>query len=65
MLGLVVAYLSEVDQQVLKNLLQLNKRSHEMLRMPVYKQVLFYSSAEGLKAKRLGIWRNILHIDRT
>lgn len=63
-LGLVVGYLSEADQKVLRNLLLLNKRSHEMLRMPVYKQVLFYSSSAGLKTKRLMIWHNILHIDR-
>jgi hypothetical protein len=36
-LGLVVSYLDEADQLVLRNLLVLNKRSHEMLRMPVYK----------------------------
>jgi len=44
-LGLVISYLDEADTLVLRNLLVLNKRSHEMLRMPVYKQLLFYSSA--------------------
>lgn len=63
-LGLVVAYLNGADNFVLRNLLVLDKRSHEMLRIPVYKQLLFHSSAEGLKAKRLSIWRNILQIDR-
>ena len=63
-LGLVVSYLNEADSLVLRNLLVLNKRSHEMLRIPVYKQLLFYSSPEGLRAKRLSIWRNILRIDR-
>ena len=36
-LGLIVSYLRGADQLVLRNLLLLNKRSHEMLRMPVYK----------------------------
>ena len=35
-----------------------------MLRMPVYKQILFYSSPESLKQKRIGIWKNILHINQ-
>ena len=34
-----------------------------MLRMPVYKQILFYSSPESLKLKRINIWKNILHIN--
>ena len=34
-----------------------------MLRMPVYKQLLFYSSKESLALRRLPIWRNILSLD--
>ena len=64
-LGLIVAYLDGTDYQVLRNLLQVSKRSYEMLRMPVYKQILFYSPPESLKRRRLAIWRNILHIDKT
>ena len=36
-----------------------------MLRMPVYKQTLFYSTPGALKVKRIAIWRNILHIEKT
>jgi len=36
-LGLIVSYLSGQDYQVLHSLLRLNKRSYEMLQMPVYK----------------------------
>ena len=64
-LGLVVAYISGDEHDVLRSLLLLSKRSHEMLRMPVYKQLLFYSAPEQLKKKRIVIWRNILHIDQT
>ena len=66
-LGLVVSCLrgSSADQLALRNLLVLNKRSHQMLRMPVYKQLLFYSDAADLRRKRIHIWRNILHIDTT
>ena len=35
-----------------------------MLRMPVYKQILFYSTPESLKQKRICIWKNILHINQ-
>ena len=62
-MALAVAYLAEEDCAVLRNLLVLNKRSHSMLRMAVYKQVLFYSSPAGLRARRLSIWRNILQIE--
>ena len=64
-LGLIVSYLRGADQVALRNLLLLNKRSHEMLRMPVYKQLLFYSNPSDLPSKRIQIWRNILHIDTT
>ena len=40
--GLVVKYLDN-DQDLVK-LLFLDKRSHECMRMPVYKQALLYSS---------------------
>ena len=48
-LGLIVSYLEGADQLVLRNLMLLNKRSYEMVRMPVYKQLLFYSSPESLR----------------
>ena len=64
-LGLIVSYLRGADQLVLKNLLLLNKRSHEMLRMPVYKQLLFYSNTPSLRQMRIKIWCNILHINTT
>ena len=36
-----------------------------MLRMPVYKQVLFCSSTvKELKRKRIKIWNNILFLDK-
>jgi len=63
-LGLVVKYIAGNDSQELRSLLMLSRRSYEMLRMPVYKQVLFYSSPERLKRKRLVIWHNILHIKK-
>lgn len=43
-LGLIVSYLEGADQLVLRNLMLLSKRSYEMVRMPVYKQMLFYST---------------------
>ena len=64
-LGLIVSYLRGADQLVLRNLLLLNKRSHEMLRMPVYKQLLFYSNTPSLRQMRIKIWCNILHINTT
>mmetsp|Transcript_20660 Transcript_20660/g.27878 ORF Transcript_20660/g.27878 Transcript_20660/m.27878 type:complete len:118 (-) Transcript_20660:1002-1355(-) len=64
-LGLVVSYISGDDHNVLSSLLRLSKRSYEMMRMPVYKQLLFFSSPCHLQRKRICIWRNILHIDKT
>ena len=65
-LGLIVSYLrGSADQVALRNLLLLNKRCHQMLRMPVYKQLLFYSDRANLSQKRIKIWCNILHIDTT
>ena len=56
--GLVVKYV-ETDQDMMK-LLFLDKRSHDQMKMAVYKQALLYSSPQNLKRKRMGIWRNIL-----
>ena len=64
-LGLIVSYISGDDNQELRSLLMLNKRTYEMLRMPVYKQLLFHSSEASLRRKRIAIWHNILHIDQT
>ena len=65
-LGLVVAFLrGSEDQVALRNLLLLSRRCYDMLRMPVYKQTLFYSTPGALKVKRIAIWRNILHIEKT
>ena len=48
-LGLIVSYLrGSADQVALRTLLLLNKRCHQMLRMPVYKQLLFYSDRANL-----------------
>ena len=45
-------------------MLLLNKRSYEMLRMPIYKQALFFAnSGAELKRRRIGIWKNILHLN--
>ena len=35
------------------------------MKMPVYKQALLYASPQSIAKKRMGIWRNILEIDRT
>ena len=64
-LGLIVGFISGDEHSVLKSLILLSKRSYEMLRMPVYKQLLFYSAPEKLKQKRIVIWRSILHIEQT
>ena len=57
-IGLVVKYL-DTDQDLVK-LLFLDKRSHDQMKMPVYKQALLYSSPQTIIKKRMGIWRNIL-----
>ena len=62
-IGLVVKYLN-TDQDLVK-LLFLNKRCRDQMKMPVYKQALLYSSLQNLPKKRIGIWRNILHIETT
>ena len=63
-LGLIISYLSGDDYTTLRNLLVISKRGHEMLRMPIYKQLLFYSEGEKLKKWRIPIWHNILHLDK-
>lgn len=64
-LGLIIPYLRGDDLMVLKNLLCLNKRCTDMLRMPVYKQVLFYTEPERLRPIRINIWNNILLLDKS
>lgn len=48
----------------LAGLLVINKETHKMLKMPVYKQALLYSQPERLSEKRIGIWRCILNLNR-
>lgn len=60
-MGLVVKYINS-DQDLVK-FLKIDKRSHEALKMRIYKQALLYSQVDRLKQKRLSIWKNILKIN--
>ena len=60
-MGLVVKYINN-DQDLVK-FLMIDKRSHEALKMRIYKQALLYSQLDRLKQKRLSIWQNILKIN--
>lgn len=61
-LGMVVKFC--FNDRDLANLLLLNKESYKLIKMPVYKQALLNSQPERLGAKRLGVWRCILNLNR-
>lgn len=58
-LGSTIKFL--VDDKCLRNILVLNKDTHQQVKKAVYKQALLHSQPERLKSKRLLIWENILH----